>query len=307
VHAYRLFGLTITSEKKIPHLIEDEGGRTADVSISFRGIDTGQVAGESGLFPVDGGSILLLPGVGSYLIRGGSHIFVDPEPAASERNVNLYLLGSALGALLHQRGVLPLHANVIQVNDSAVAFLGHSGAGKSTLAAWFHDHGHAVLGDDVCVVDVQPQHAMVSAGMPRLRLWREALERSGRQAGDHQMSFDDYEKYDVPTIIAPPPGPLRLSAVYLLSTAEDTTLSIARLHGTEALESLVANTYRGSFLAAGEQKQRHLMQCMRLLGQVPVYRAERAWGIDTFEAVAEGLRKHAIATVAGQQSSRTAP
>ena len=57
-----------------------------------------------------------------------------------------------MGAALHQRGILPLHANAVEIDHRAVAFMGASGAGKSTLAAWFHDQGYPILADDVCVI-----------------------------------------------------------------------------------------------------------------------------------------------------------
>jgi len=59
-------------------------------------------------------------------------------------------MGSAMGALLHQRNILALHAGTIAVNGGSVIFCGPSGIGKSTLAAGFRRRGYPnVAGDDV--------------------------------------------------------------------------------------------------------------------------------------------------------------
>ena len=137
---------------------------------------------------VEGEALLLtIPDVARYRIEGGTEIVVDAHPSAPDRNIRLYLLGLAFGALLHQRGLLPLHANAVEVDGKAVAFMGESGAGKSTLAAWFHDRGHRIVADDVCVVGFSKGgQAFAHPGLPRLRLWDEALEASGRSAADFQ-------------------------------------------------------------------------------------------------------------------------
>src|SRR4029079_11482739 len=57
--------------------------------------------------------LLNVTGNARYLVRNGQEIVVDPVPGGSERNVRLFLLGSALGILCHQRGLLPLHANAV--------------------------------------------------------------------------------------------------------------------------------------------------------------------------------------------------
>ena len=81
-----------------------------------------------------------------------AEIVAEPRQGVPDSNVRLFLLGSAMGALLHQRGLLPLHTNAVEVGGRAFAFMGKSGAGKSTLAAWFHDRGFRIVADDVCVV-----------------------------------------------------------------------------------------------------------------------------------------------------------
>ncbi len=50
-------------------------------------------------------------------------------------DVRLFLLGSVMGAVLHYRGVTPLHGNGFVHEGGAVLVLGNMGVGKSTLAA----------------------------------------------------------------------------------------------------------------------------------------------------------------------------
>jgi len=69
-------------------------------------------------------------------------------------DVRLFLLGSAIGALMHQRGLLVLHGSTVKVGDECVVFLGSSGVGKSTLATQLRHRGYACLGDDVCAISI---------------------------------------------------------------------------------------------------------------------------------------------------------
>src|SRR5687767_37791 len=117
-----------------------------DVTISIGAV--GPVSGPPGVDLQDDALVLRIPEVASYRIDATS-ILVSPAPAVPEQNLRLYLLGSAFGALLHQRGLLPLHANAVEIDGKAVAFMGASGEGKSTLAAWFHDRGFNIIADDV--------------------------------------------------------------------------------------------------------------------------------------------------------------
>ena len=139
----------------------------------------------------------------------------------------LYLLGSARGALLHQRGLLPLHANAVVLAGRAIAFCGHSGAGKSTIAAWFHDRGDPILADDICAVDGAATGEIIAyPGVPRLRLWRDALEKGGREASGYRRSFDSLDKWDVP--IGPPSPPVPLAKSMYSPTAAATEGPVIR-------------------------------------------------------------------------------
>ncbi|MGZ8311777.1 MAG: hypothetical protein ACXWUR_06890 [Allosphingosinicella sp.] len=305
IFGYSLFGLDIRSEIRLPGV--PEAAPAGDqILIREQALPPG-LPTSPGYAATDQGTVLTVPRVGRYLIQDGRCILVERQPDASDRNVRLFLLGSAFGALLHQRGLLPLHANAIDVGGRVVAFSGHSGAGKSTIAAWFHDRGYKVLADDVCVIAFEAGGAVAYPGLPRLRLWREALEASGRVADDYDLSFDDMTKYDVPTRSRSETGPLPLDHVYLLRRSPEAgAASISRLRGVDAVDALVSNTYRGAYLRSIGRTRDHLMTCARLAAEVPVYSAERVWGFDNFEQQARLLERHVldIAEAAERASAR---
>lgn len=295
---YGVFGLVVRSDLPLEELPPAARVDAPDIRIVL-GVTGAAADGPYGYSASDAGTLLRVRDVGRYLIRDGREIVVEPDEGASDRNVRLFLLGSALGALLHQKGLLPLHANAIEMDGRAVAFSGHSGAGKSTIAAWFHDRGHRILTDDVCVIGFDAAgRALAYPGIPRLRLWREALEATGRDAGDYRRSFDAMDKYDVPSD-RHALEPLPLAAIYLLrqADAEAEGPSIERLQGVDAVETIVSNTYRGAYLKTIGRTGEHLAACLRVARQVPVFRAARLWGFDRFDAQAEALRAHAEAQV----------
>jgi hypothetical protein len=282
---YRLFGLNVESELELPELSPVEPSDEPDVRIGITA---------AGPHP---GTLVAIDDVAKFYVEGGLHIRIVPEPAVPDRNVRLFLLGSAMGMLLHQRGLLPLHANAIEIDGKAVAFMGPSGAGKSTLAAWFHDRGYRVIADDVCVVDFTVDgHPTVFDGLPRLRLWRDALEDSGRRPEHFARSYSgdaSYDKYDVPlrTIGG---GPRTLAATYVLERGEP---AVIRLPGLESVESVFANTYRGHFLDHTGGHDLHMRACVKLVQSVPVFRWTRQWEQDQEDRMAAILDHVRTATL----------
>lgn len=277
---YQVFGLRIRSEIPLPELLPVEGRDEPHVTIA-KGAVAPRLPGD-GLQSIEGGLLLNIPGIARYEVRGGSQILVDAAAEAPDRNVRLYLLGSALGALLHQRGLLPLHANAIEVGTGAVAFMGASGSGKSTLAAWFHDSGHRVIADDVCVVGRDSSGRLTARpGLPRLRLWKEALEASGRDSANYQRAWagsDEWDKFDVPLEFPSFVEEDRLlTAVYVLNRSQE--FDIQRLTGSRAAQALIENTYRGRIVQAAGDPRLHWETCMLIADRVPLFEFRRPWGL----------------------------
>jgi hypothetical protein len=267
-----MFGLTVASELQLPEAREFDGGGEPDVTIRVQEIDASPTS--PGICSVGRSLLLTVPDVGRYLIREGCEIQVDPYPTAPERNVRLYLLGSALGALLHQRALLPLHANAVEIDGRAFAFVGQSGAGKSTLAGVFHDLGHPVIADDVCVISgIASGSPVVEPALRRLRLWRDALIASGRDPHDFEPSYSgdpSFDKFDVPLSPVENTEPVLLRSIILLEFGDEECLK--PVGGVEAAEILFAHTYRGGIVDYSGTAHLHWEAVIRLLSAVRILR-----------------------------------
>jgi hypothetical protein len=245
-----------------------------------------QVAGDT--------AMLTVASVARYLIRGGGEILFDPMHGASDRSLRLFLLGSALGILCHQRGLLPLHANAIVVDGEAIAFAGPSGAGKSTLAAQFQRMGYEILCDDVCAVSFDKAgHPFAWPGLPRLKLWGDAATAFGHDKARLDRAFEGMDKYHVPFAEVGQARPIPFRRLYILGrarTGEDS--SVERLKGRESMEAAMAQTYRSAYLRPMGLAGRHFSQCAALAANSGIFAASRAWGYDLLEREARRFEEH---------------
>ncbi|WP_300974432.1 hypothetical protein [Sphingomonas sp. LHG3406-1] len=281
----RLFGLTIDSEIPLPGLVPAPEGAPVDVTIR-----RAHLAGEADL---------VVEEAGAFAVRGGCEILVDAAEEMPERNVRLYLLGSAMGMLLHQRGLLPLHANAVALDGASIAVAGPSGAGKSTLAAWLTAHGQKLVGDDVVVVRHGMDGPIVHPGVPRLRLWGEALDHMGFERGGFERSYVDegFDKWDVPVAgEALAAEGLPLAAIYVLEDGPE--IAINRLSGAAAVAALFDHTYRGQYVARTGGQALHFRSATALALAVPVFRLRRPRDLSRLDLLGQSLLGHARAQVA---------
>ena len=195
----------------------------------------------------------------------------------------MFLLGSAFALLLHQRGLLALHGNSVVIDGHAYVFVGPSGSGKSTLAAWFHDRGYQLIADDVSVVAFSSTgEAEVRPGLPRFRLWHDAIASSGREIKGLQHSYEEDDplgKYDVPaSLLARDTTPL--GGVLLLERGDKTFIN--PLKGLEAIEVLFANLYRGEYLL-GDQHRAQWLTCVQLARSYSIGRWQRRWSVSDYD------------------------
>lgn len=298
---YSCFGLCLDSSLPLPELPEGAPGdpRAIPDIITVRlgalpeHLKTAASEGPS-LAVVGEDVVLTVKGIARYAVLGGREILIDPFPDAGEKEIRLFLLGSAIGALCHRRGLTPLHANAIVTGSGAVAFAGRSGAGKSTLAAHFQGEGYEVLSDDVCVVSLdEAGQPLAWPGIPRVKLWGEAARAFGHEPADLEQAFSGLDKYHVPL---PARGERRawpLLRFYVLEDAKAVgTNEITRLKHGEALALLMRQVYRGAYLDPMGVKPQAFRTLAALASRIEVYCAPREMGYDIFRGEAERLERH---------------
>ena len=291
---YTIYGLTVASELACPELLPAVGDGSPDVAVLLGRVperiadplhDDGHLQIGPGAFQV------LIDGVARYRVTGGRTVVVDPLAGADEGDVRLYLLGTVLGAALHQRGRLPLHGAAMAVDGRVHVFCGDSGAGKSTLAAALNRRGLPLLCDDVGVVAPEADGTVrFFPGFPRLKLWRDTLDHFGIDPRPLVRDRTRTAKYHLRLRAAFHSQPLPLAGVYLLDRAEaDAPPTVEPLTRYETIATLIAHTYRRALVRRIGDPAGHLHQCARIAARVAGYRFRRPWSLARLDESAERL------------------
>ena len=275
--SYVAYGLGIRSELPLPELVRSE--EVADVIIRLGSVERlpSNLCGTGVGFRVTSEGVYhYLEDVGAFLVRSGREIIVDPVQGVEEGVLRLCILGFVLGVLLHQRGLLVLHASAITVNGGTVVFLGGSGWGKSTTAAALHACGHSIVADDVVALDASDNGIpLVLPALPRLKLCHEAAAYLGYDL-DKLTIFDQQDERlecSIPHEFTHTPLPLR--RIYVL--AEGTNQEVEPLRPQEAFVELVRHSYPPvvRLLEATGAAASHFHQCACLASCVPICRLKR--------------------------------
>ncbi len=270
-----MYGLTAESDWHLPECLPADQGAEPDIRIikglaPENGIDS--ESNNSWEQSIDGEFWLNVEEVARYWIRNGREIIIEPYADADDASIRVFLLGSAIGALLFQRGLLLIHGNAIEVNGACAICVGDSGAGKSTLAAAFLQHGHRLLADDVVPVS---ENGLATPGFPRIKLWGDAARQLGIETDGLRRIMPDMDKYNVPLGERYCDTPLPVKWVYLLEPSENEDFRLEPFVGMARFEPLHENTYRVHFLEAMALKPQHLQQVAKLAGKIHMAKIQR--------------------------------
>jgi hypothetical protein len=246
-----LCGWRVHSDWPLPELMPWAGDdRPVDIVIR-RGTVPGKLSGtvrETPLVQVNDQKWLRFSvrNVADYLVKDGKEVIIDTAHTEDAPDVALFLLGSVLGFLCHQRGLLPLHASCVSFQGQVFVFAGPSGTGKSTMAALLLEKGARLLSDDVAVIDVHADGGPVLLPtFPRQKLWRDTLDALGLAPGRYLRRTVDLEKFDRP-VLGPFDGtPVRVDRIYqLLARGRLDTVRLVPVDGLRAVRMLYENVYR---------------------------------------------------------------
>ncbi len=287
---YTAYGLHIQSALALPEFIVDDQTEP-DVYIQYGSLGWA--------IPTEAGFITYLRAApqevclswgstANLLIRNGRDITIDALPGVDERVLRLFILGSGLGVLLHQRQQLVLHASAVVIDDQVVAFAGESGWGKSTTAAALHARGHRMMTDDLVVVEMRDDRPVVIPGYPQLKLWPEAVEALGADPAALPQLRINIEKRAQATRDRFSAASLPLGAVYILAKGDG--LRIEALPPQMRLMALVRNLYVSGFgtqFAQATQDDTSFLQCADVAKRVPVRLLRRQYDLASIARLAD--------------------
>jgi hypothetical protein len=265
---YTVYGLIIRSELPFPELEAIEQA-LEDVAICLHKLNDSEQSPNWGTACFLGETT----GVGTFLVRNGDEIIVDPAPGVDELLLRTVILGPVLAVLLRQRGLTVLHASGIAINSGAVAFLGGSGWGKSTLAEAFYNHGYGVVTDDVMAVRVNGSYPKALPGYPSIKLYPHVATLLECDNDAKHLPLPQTEKRAYRVALRFSQKSLPLQRIYVLTVGECN--EIEPLPPQEAFVELVRNSRAVSLLRDLDSRNTHLHQCSRLVAEVPICRLKR--------------------------------
>lgn len=202
-----------------------------------------------------------VPGIARYLIRGGQSIEVAVAPGGDRAAARLFLDGSARGALIHQRGELPLTAaTLIAPNWKCVAICCPSAVGKSTLAAGLCRRGWLLVADDITRISWNGTIGVAWPSHDRLKLWRDACEMLGANADALERVREGMEKFFMP--VPSTRTPAALSVVVRLRIAPE--LDVEEIGAAQRANLLSESTFRPRWIDPLGRRADHA----RVAGQV---------------------------------------
>jgi hypothetical protein len=273
MYSYLAYGMGIRCDIPLPDLVEQEAA--TDVVM--------RLGKPEPLEPVAPGTRLCLQfqphdayfyyhQIGACRIRDGREIVGEPIPGIDLRMLGGMAQGLGISILLHQRGYVTLHASCVDLGSGAVAFLGESTAGKSFTAAALQSRGHAVVADDVTVVDVDGSVPAVYPGFPGLQLLPDAAKQFGCTAEKPERldPFKDKVTWRLPGRFPQRAVPLR--RLYVLE--DGVSVKVESMSRHRAVFELVRYSY-WIRLIHDARPSSYFLQCAKLCETVPVLRLIR--------------------------------
>lgn len=280
-YSYKVYGLQIESEVEIDEFISCyHSHSTSTVKICYgtmpESIKSIMEEGILSSFSARGNVWFHIKGVGTYNIKNGDVITVEPCENADKQLLNVYLMCSCLGFIMIQRDKVAIHGGTVVINNKAVIITGDRGAGKSTLSTAFRQMGYNFLADDVAatIIDEIP---MVNPGFPYQKLCEDAIDMLGYNK-NMLKSFpcDDKIKYMVPARESFEEKDIELYAIYEITVGNVNDVQIEEIRGGEKMSKLMKNIYRGEFLnRLGGFTPKYFKQCLDIAKHIKFYKIIR--------------------------------
>jgi hypothetical protein len=233
----------------------------------------------------EGLALLRLRDGAGVLVTGGCDVVVQPPTGGAS---DWIVQGWGVTLAMLQRGLLSLHAAVVDVDGEVVAIAGDRGAGKSTTVAALAQRGHAALCDDVALVEFREEGAWTTPYWRAVHLLEDAARRLGLDYDDLPPLGPDRGKG---AWLPDDPGAerRRLDRIVVLVAADVDGLKVRDETGAARLAALAEHTGRDGIAPMILGEAQYFAQVSRLADSVPVTVIRRPADADTLAEVVAAI------------------
>lgn len=226
---YHAYGLCFKSSITFPGVVSKKA--EPDVLIcfdrfrSFPGKNEEYVVGDYTKVKVCPGRIdLFWKDIFICSVNNGNEVVINPSTGLDNNLLRTIIWGTAIAFILHQRGMVVLHANAVNINGNAVAFIGPQGIGKSTISIFLHNIGYGLISDDILCVNIgENNNPFVFSDFRMLKFWPDIINFLGKTPESIPQVNSSYKKH-LYKVDGSFDETLPLRAIYLIEKGSKTVL-----------------------------------------------------------------------------------
>jgi hypothetical protein len=273
---YRAFGLTIHSEFPVSGF-EPFEANCAEVNIREADVPNrlSQPLNKGVLFESATDEFLLhIPQVAVFYVFRGCEIHVKRQENIPYSELSAFLIGTAFGALLHQRQLLPMHACTVVFQQKCLVFAGTSGVGKSTLAAALVRKGGLLIADDITVINCKADQPSALPAFPTIKMWKDSLDHLGISTSTLTPVRNHLLKFFLP-VEKQISEPVRIDCLYVLNSHNQADIQISPILGIQKFRIVKRHTYLFKSMQKTGLGMNHFLQASLLAKAVPLYLISR--------------------------------
>jgi hypothetical protein len=219
--------------------------------------------------------------IAQFRVENGDKIAIRPYKNSDNALVQLYLHGSVLGALLHQRATLPFHGSSFEFNGKGITLCGHSGSGKSSVSAAFCQHGAQLISDDISPVQINSSNTVILPIKTRIKLWEDSLRKLQLSSYGLDRIGLEYDKFYLP--MANKIAEQQLDHLFILGISNKDAFVVNELTGMDKFNTLHRQIYRREYLKGmPETEKKYFLQLFQLAAKIRVTEVIRPKNCDIY-------------------------
>jgi len=231
--------------------------------------------------------LLDVDNISKFYIVNGNKIIIEEIGSPSLSEIKLFLLGSAFGALIFQRGKVPFHGSTVLINDKAVIVSGVSGVGKSTITAELVKRGYPIIADDVSLIDIVEKNICVFPGFARIKLWADTLDLL-KIDDELEKIRPQLEKYSLP-VNNYHNKKTEISNIIIIKTKNTEGVVVEEVRGVEKFKILNNNIYRKQFAKPLKVEQEQFKIVSQMSAKAKLFILERPNATNSVKEVTDKI------------------